>query len=57
MKVINKFLALAITAVAFVFASCSNAEVTVQYFRDKLKGVMPAQYAAPEGRITIIGAQ
>ena len=31
----------------------TDAEVTVQYFRDKLKGVMPARYAATEGRITI----
>lgn len=31
----------------------TDAEVTVQYFRDKLQGVMPLQYAAPEGRITI----
>lgn len=44
---------------AYRFTKCdpdigvTDAEVTVQYFRDKLKGVMPAQYAAPEGRITI----
>lgn len=31
----------------------TDAEVTVQYFRDKLHGVMPAQYATPEGRITV----
>lgn len=44
---------------AFRYTKCdpdlgvTDAEVTVQYFRDKLNGVMPAQYAAPEGRIKI----
>lgn len=44
---------------AFRYTKCdpdlgvTDAEVTVQYFRDKLKGVMPSRYAAPEGRITI----
>lgn len=31
----------------------TETEVTVQYFREKLQGVMPARYASPEGRITI----
>lgn len=31
----------------------TEVEVTVQYFREKLQGVMPARYASPEGRITI----
>lgn len=44
---------------AFRYTQCdpdlgiTDAEVTVQYFRDKLQGVMPARYAATEGRITI----
>lgn len=43
---------------AFRYTKCdpdlgiTDADVTVQYFRDKLQGVMPARYAAPEGRIT-----
>lgn len=31
----------------------TDVEVTVQYFRDTLQGVMPARYAAPEGRVVI----
>ena len=44
---------------AFRYTQCdpdlgvTDAEVTVQYFRDKLQGAMPERYTAPEGRITI----
>lgn len=44
---------------AFRYTQCdpdlgvTDAEVTVQYFRDKLQGAMPERYTAPEGRISI----
>lgn len=44
---------------AFRYVKCNSdlgvtdAEITVQYFRDNLQGNMPARYSAPEGRIRI----
>lgn len=44
---------------AFRYTQCdpdlgvTDAEVTVQYFRDKLQGAMPERYTVPEGRISI----